>query len=159
MTVGAQMPVWNSGPKHLENFDGRLREYYEGIQLGAQVYLRQRWRVSGQFSYQSNYRFLNRKLDEQASGPGDLFLQGEYLLSATKGDDKSPFMLHRVFAALGVFIPTGVTDIRQGKHLVDADLQPGSGAYALIASADATLSVGQWGLAVRAFALQHENRV
>lgn len=159
MTVGGEMPVYFSGPKHLDGFEGRLREYYEGIQLGAQVYVKQRWRLSGQISYQSNHRFLNRTLAERASGPGDLYLQGEYLLSATQSDGERPRLLHRVFGGLGVFIPTGLTTVTSGKELVDLDLQPGSGAFAVTLTAEATVSINKWGLVLRGYALGYESRI
>ncbi|MCB0760489.1 MAG: hypothetical protein KDC12_03125 [Flavobacteriales bacterium] len=120
----------------LPDFQGNtLRDRYQITELRARYSFNQKWFLWGRIPFVQNARYVNNELTQSASGVGDpMLFVGHNLYNSRSAD--STEVAQRLEWSVGVKFPLGATQLKYGNEYVDHDLQPGSGSYDFLLSAN-----------------------
>lgn len=144
------------GPKHGgHGHDGDLpgdgeryhRELYQVVEARADFWLGQRWAVMVSLPVANSYSAVDGYIMADVAGVGDPLLLVRHQLANTRCLTPDERTVHRVLAGMGVKAPVGRTDLRFQERPVAMDLQPGTGTWDLLGSAEYLVRRGRTGAA------------
>lgn len=124
----------------------RYRESYNTLELRADMWLSQRFSVLAVVPVVRNMQTIDGAQTSGASGLGDPFLLARYAVINSRGNDDTDRTVHRLLLGGGLKFPVGRHTVMFNGEEVDHDLQPGSGSWDLLASAEYQGRRGRWAL-------------
>jgi hypothetical protein len=128
--------------------EDRYRELYQVLELRADLWLADRFALLVSLPAVNNYRAVNGFIGTDIYGIGDPLLIGRYLVANTKCTDTLDRTVHRLMLGGGAKLPLGRNDLTYNNERVSEDLQPGTGTWDLLASAEYMVRAGRNGAAV-----------
>jgi len=111
-------------------------EQYQVLEFRADVWITPRLAVMAAVPLVNNYQSVAGYARADLYGVGDPFLLGRYVIANTRCLMDAPRTVHRVTLGAGVKLPLGRTDMTYADAPVVHDLQPGSGTWDALASAE-----------------------
>jgi hypothetical protein len=137
-------------PKHGGSHDAEeasehIVETYSVLELHGQVWLGDRFSLTGSLPVLSNFQSVNGARSADLTAVGDPMLLGRYVVFGSTTGLDTTHLRQRFTVGLGVKMPLGRTDVVQYGELLDHDLQPGSGTWDGLLSAEYMLRGRQWG--------------
>ena len=121
------------------------REVYQVLELRADLWLAERFALLVSVPAVNNYRAVNGYIGTDVYGLGDPLLLGRYLVANTKCTTTDERTVHRLMLGAGAKLPVGRSDLTYRETLVAEDLQPGTGTWDVLASAEYMVRRGQNG--------------
>ncbi|HRW89120.1 MAG TPA: hypothetical protein P5027_04135 [Flavobacteriales bacterium] len=123
----------------------RYRELYQVMELRADLWLGERWNVMVQLPLVNNYQSINGYSSADLYGMSDPVVLGRYLVANTKCGPDEDRTVHRFMLGGGVKLPLGRHDLDYRGEAVAPDLQPGSGSWDGLATAEYIVRRGSFG--------------
>lgn len=133
-----------------------VEEYYQVVELRAQFMLNQKWMIRGSLPYLITDSWINNELNTHINAIGDPWITVNRTLIATKQTDKERAVGHRLRLGLGVKFPLGSTTKRYNENAVTYDMQPGTGSYDYLATAEYMAKLGSIGFSA-SFVYKYNN--
>ncbi len=128
------------------------KELYQVVEFRADMWLRERWAVMVSLPMANNYQSLNGRTSADVYGMSDPLVLGRYLLANTRCLSDSIRTVHRVLLGGGVKMPLGRTTATYRGAVVEGDLQPGTGSWDLLFTAEYLVRHDRVGLSTNAIA-------
>jgi hypothetical protein len=126
------------------------RELYQTLELRADLWLSQRWAVLVSLPVVNNYQALDGYVAADIYGVGDPLLLGRYLVANTRCTTTEERTVHRLSLGGGAKVPLGQHGLRYRDAEAPHDLQPGTGTWDLLASAEYRMRHGRNGASLTA---------
>lgn len=125
-----------------------VTEMYQTIELRSDLRLGDRWFLLGSVPLVNNYRSVNGYMKADLYGVGDPLALARYQVANTKCLSDTIRTVHRLLLGAGMKFPLGRTDMTFQSAEVDRDLQPGTGTWDALFSAEYTVRRNDNGLAM-----------
>lgn len=125
--------------------DDHYQEFYQVMEFRADLWLSDRVALLASLPFVNNYREVNGYIATDIYGMGDPLLLGRYLVANTKCLTEDDRTVHRVMLGGGVKLPLGASDRMYQDAPVAVDLQPGTGTWDLLGSAEYMVRRGRNG--------------
>ena len=123
----------------------RYREIYQVMELRGEFWLGDRISMLASVPLVNNYQSINGYTSADLYGMSDPLVLGRYLLVNTKCTSEEERTVHRVMVGGGVKFPMGQHNLTYEGAAVDHDLQPGTGSWDFLGSAEYMIRRGAWG--------------
>lgn len=121
------------------------RELYMVAELRADIWLSQRFSLLASVPLVNNYQAVNGVIAADVYGMGDPLLIGRYLMVNTKCTSLEERTVHRVQMGGGLKLPLGPSDLAYRGEPVNTDLQPGTGSWDALGTAEYMVRRGRNG--------------
>lgn len=119
-----------------EEFQGyTLADEFQYTELRARYAFNQKWFAWGRLPIVENTRYQEGDLISTANGFGDPMVFVGHNLINSKSTDSS-LVVNRLELSAGLKFPVGSTQVMYGEDHVDHDMQPGTGSYDALFSAN-----------------------
>ncbi|HQW86884.1 MAG TPA: hypothetical protein PLH93_06850 [Flavobacteriales bacterium] len=125
--------------------DQHYTELYQVLELRGDVWFGPRFAVMASVPLVNNYQGVDGYARADLYGVGDPFVLARYVLANTRGLSDVPRTVHRFTVGLGGKVPLGATDRTWAGQEVGHDLQPGTGSWDGLASAEYLVRRQRWG--------------
>jgi hypothetical protein len=112
------------------------RELYQVAEFRGDLWLDDRIALLVSLPVVNNYRAMDGVVANDVYGIGDPLVIGRYMLVNTKCLTLDERVVHRVLLGVGAKAPLGRSDVLYNGEPVDLDMQPGTGTWDLLASAE-----------------------
>ncbi|MBK7947043.1 MAG: hypothetical protein IPJ85_17805 [Flavobacteriales bacterium] len=127
-------------PKHAGH-DGavgpaRYRELYQVMELRADLWLTERFAVLAALPVVNNYQAVEGIIRADLYGVGDPLVIARYLVANTRCTTTDERTVHRLMLGAGAKMPLGRQDLTYRDAEVGHDLQPGTGTWDALISAE-----------------------
>ena len=153
---GTFAPVLSSAQKHggttPTSTPTEVTELYQTLELRGDLRLSDRWFATGSLPLVNNYRGVNGYRTADIYAMGDPLFLARYQVVNTKCLSDSVRTVHRLLLGGGAKLPLGRTDMTYHGEQLDHDLQPGTGTWDALVSAEYTVRRDRWGMAVNTIA-------
>jgi hypothetical protein len=123
-------------------------ELYQVLEVRADLWLADRVSMLASVPVVNNYRAVNGYIVADVYGLGDPFLIARYLVANTKCLTENERTVHRLLIGGGAKMPLGRNDRVYQDVPVAVDLQPGTGTWDLLGSAEYMVRRGSNGASV-----------
>ncbi|MFN3874417.1 MAG: hypothetical protein ACK4L7_00710, partial [Flavobacteriales bacterium] len=127
-------------------------EQYLVAELRADLWLTHRFNVLAGLPLVNNYQAVDGMVRADVYGIGDALLLPRFLVANTRCGPDEDRLVHRFMLGAGAKLPVGRTDLRYNEVPVDHDLQPGSGSWDALLSAEYSLRRGRNGASFQSIA-------
>ena len=111
-------------------------EQYQVLEARADIWFTQRFALMASVPVVNNYQSVDGYATADVYGIGDPFVLGRFVVANTRCLTDAPRTVHRVTLGVGVKFPLGRTDMEFAEASVPHDLQPGTGTWDALASAE-----------------------
>jgi len=122
-----------------------VEEHYQVVELRAQFAINQKWMIRASLPYLVTDSWINHELNTAVNGLGDPWISLNRTLIASKQNDDERALGHRLRIGIGVKFPLGSTTDRYNDNAIAYDMQPGSGSYDYLGTAEYMLRYGSVG--------------
>lgn len=123
-------------------------ELYYAAEVRGQYWLSQRVSLVASIPLVNNYQAVDGIRHADVIAMGDPLIMGRYLLSSTKAGLDTNVRRHRLIVGAGAKLPLAQHDVSQYGEVLDHDLQPGTGTWDWLLSAEYQLRGRHWGFGV-----------
>lgn len=145
-----------TGPKHGDHGTATAtgqalhNEQFLVAELRADLWLTGRFNVMAALPVVNNYQAVDGIVRADVYGLGDALLLPRYLVANTRAGTGEERTVHRLLLGAGAKLPLGRTDLRYNDAPVAHDLQPGTGTWDALLSAEYSLRRGRNGASLQA---------
>lgn len=128
----------------------RYMELYSALEVRGQYWLGERWSLYAAIPLVNNYASVNEVTRADVYAVGDAQLVARYVLLSTRHGGDTTRTRHRLTVGAGAKLPLGQYRMSQYGEELSPDLQPGTGTWDGLLTAEYIVRAGAWGTAVGA---------